>query len=290
VGVLTDTGSKGEAKVVVYATAGKSGVLVKTVSLATSGAVGVVGPVSGDMDGDGKRELVVGLRGLGFYMIDRAGKVTGPIKSLKDVQSAPVLVDLDGDGDLELLCDNNTSDMTTGKGYLEAYHADGKAVTGFPLRPKGGTMVNNASVADLDGDGKLELALVTTTLSAPYSAWVNLYGLPNAKAAAGAWATFGADARRSFCAGCVGASATPWKADGWVPDQGAPDSAAPDATAGVEAGPGQEAGAADMGAAADVGGAVEEEEDEGCAVATGSPAGCGVLLLLALLLIRRRRA
>ena len=288
VAVITDTASKGEAKVLIYATQGKAGVLTKTISLATSGVVGVVGPVSGDMDGDGTRELVVGLRGLGFFIVDRAGKVSGPIKPLKDIQAAPVLVDLDGDGDLELLCENNTSEQSTGKGYLEAYHSDGKVVAGFPLRPTGGTMVNNASVADLDGDGKLELALVTTTLSAPYSAWVNLYPLDKAKAAAGSWPSYGANARRSFCAGCASASTTKWKADGWVPDLGSPDLAgAPEAGVG-------EAGAAEAGATDAGGGDAGTsggEEDDGCTVARapGQDLPAGLLLLTVLMLVYRRR-
>ncbi len=273
VSVVTDDGSKGEAKVLVHAAAAKAGSLLSTITLASSGAAGVLGPVSGDVDGDGDRELVVGLRGLGFYVVDRSGKVVhGPIKPLKDPQTAPVLVDLDGDGDLELLCDNNSTEQGTGNGYLEAYHADGKAVAGFPLRPKGSTMVNNAAVADVDGDGKLELALVTTNLTKPFEAWVNLYELPKAKAAKGAWPMYGNDSRRSFCAGCPAASSKKWPPDLGVPDLGAPDMGAPDSGADAAAP------------------APDGSGDSGCALAGR---GAGGAWLLSLLLIggaaRRRR-
>ncbi len=87
------------------------------------------------------------------------------------------VADIDGDGDLEALCTSNlvASDDTTG--YLHALHHDGGVVSGWPLRPKGFTYLNGASIADVDGDDSLDIVAVSAYGS---SMWVYVWkaGVP----------------------------------------------------------------------------------------------------------------
>jgi len=247
-----------------------------------SDAAGLGIPTVGDLDGDGTPELVVAVRGKGIAVVgalDSPTKTVELIATLADSAASIQLVDLDGDGQLELLADNNTADTTEGKGYLEAYERDGTPVTGFPLRPPGSTMSNGASAADLDGDGALELAAVSTVNQSPPESWVSLWSVPAAKATQAQWATFAYDVRRSSCHRCAAKSTPPWFAD-----------AGADGGDGDGQVPGPEAGVADAGpeAGTDGGGS---GEGCGCGVA-GLPAGRSAAWpgLLALLLLVRRRA
>ncbi len=65
-------------------------------------------------------------------------------------ESCPQIVDLDGDGDLEVLIGSGSS--------LHAYHHDGSMVSGFPVTT-GGQAYYTAAVADIDNDGELEIAI-----------------------------------------------------------------------------------------------------------------------------------
>ncbi len=245
-----------------------------------SDAPGVSIPSLGDLDGDGKLEVVLIVRGKGIVVVNTDAKVSAPIATLADATASVQLVDLDGDGKLELLADNNTAE-SDGKGYLEAYDADGTPVAGFPLRPPGSTMGVGGVAADLDGDGVLELSTVTTDSSkSPPVSYVNLWSIPGSKARSLDWPLYAADVRRSGCQGsCAAKTGTPWKADaGLAADAGRPDAGARDRGAG-EASPGEPPAPAGS---------------DGCgcflASATPSAAPLGLLLLgLALLLRGRRR-
>ena len=287
----TGTGSgASDASLLAYTAAGKA--VAGFPSLLATGALGIGVPTAGDIDGDGKLELVANVRGKGLVVVGADGKVQGKVIATKaDSQASVQLVDLDGDGKLELLADNNSTDKP-GLGYLEAYEADGTAVVGFPLRPKGTTMNSGPSVADLDGDGRLELAVVTTTLGTSPESYANLWTLPKSKAAKGQWPTFCFDARRSGCPGCAAATTKPWKADGAILDKGvdagAPDSAGADLFAADTLTP--DAGAPD---ASGDGAEPPGENGDGCTCAVPADArpdaALPLLLLLGLALLRRRR-
>jgi hypothetical protein len=221
---VADSTTPGEARLLAFTgTDGKP--LAGFPSTLANSASGLVPPTVGDLDGDGQLEIVIAVRGEGLAVVGADGKLQGQlIKTQADTSASIQLLDLDGDGALELLADNNSTEQGTGKGYLEAYHADGSPVAGFPLRPPGSTLANGASAADLDGDGKLELAIPTTLNASPPAepeSWANLWGLAQSKRATGDWPTYGYDVRRSNCAGgCPAKSSKPWHADGGQADTG----------------------------------------------------------------------
>jgi len=81
--------------------------------------------------------------------------------------ASPTLVDLDGDGELDVV-------QPAWDGHLHAWHADGRAVAGWPVdvpEPTGDApidakqlvrdhkLISSPAVADLDGDGKPELVV-----------------------------------------------------------------------------------------------------------------------------------
>ena len=272
-------------------TAGGKAVTGFPVQLATD-ALGLGPPSAGDIDGDGKLELVVNVRGKGLYIVGAAGKLQGkPIPTKADSQASVQLIDLDDDGKLELLADNNSTDKA-GAGYLEAYEADGTAVVGFPLRPTGTTMLSSPSAADLDGDGKLELAVVSTTLGTSPESYANIWSLPTGKATQKQWATYGFNARRSGCPGCAAATTPPWKADGAVLDAGADGLGADSISADLS---GADLSGGDGPTATDASGERAEPPCDDCNGCTcrlpadpgAPPEALPLLLLLGLALLRR---
>ncbi|MEO0078564.1 MAG: VCBS repeat-containing protein, partial [candidate division WOR-3 bacterium] len=87
------------------------------------------------------------------------------------------VADLDGDHDMEIIFTSNLVTNADTAGYLHALHHNGTVVTGWPLRPKGFTYLNGASVADVDGDDSLDIIAVSA-----YSnfMWVHIWetGVP----------------------------------------------------------------------------------------------------------------
>lgn len=151
------------------------------------GASGESGPVLADLDGDGVYEIVVGtadgkvfaffgdgtpVDGWPFVLppLDDAPLTSpalqsGAVPPSPDAIVAPVAVgDLDGDGSPEVV-------VTSYFGSIQAIHADGTPVAGFPVRTLGrdpaewsGRLFNfdqgfmaAPALWDIDGDGRLEI-------------------------------------------------------------------------------------------------------------------------------------
>lgn len=127
-------------------------------------------PAFGDFDGDGKlemvvvsvfRELVGGKNIWRSYVSIRnedGSLLPGWPQVVDDLsESSPVVGDIDGDGDLDVVYGiggNEASD------FLFAWNAQGQMIRGFPI-PIAGFVRATPTLADFDGNGTLDIALAT---------------------------------------------------------------------------------------------------------------------------------
>lgn len=114
------------------------------------------GAAVGDIDNDGDQEVVAG-NWASIYAWGHDGSVLPGWPKAVGTFSSPALEDLDGDGDLEVIASST-------EGELYVWHHDGTLVKGWPYVWKGGTgqgSIRSPAVADIDGDGVLEIAAAT---------------------------------------------------------------------------------------------------------------------------------
>lgn len=122
-------------------------------------------PAIGDVDGDGRNDVVFGAWDHHVYVITRNGtNLPGWPRDTRDtVWSSPSLVDLDGDGRLEIIIGADTHAEgppinTVDGGTLWVFRYDGTNYPGFPKRE---TVVlgSTPAVGDIDGDGRPEIVI-----------------------------------------------------------------------------------------------------------------------------------
>ncbi|MBN2208129.1 MAG: VCBS repeat-containing protein [Candidatus Coatesbacteria bacterium] len=123
-------------------------------------------PALGDLDGDGRREIAVWTDLGKLWVFKDDGTVpagwpkqlaTGgfPYKAIFK-PSFPSIVDIDYDGDLEVLAPGRDGELDIV--VLYAFEADGRSVDGWPLQLDR-ILVNIPTVDDIDQDGALEMVL-----------------------------------------------------------------------------------------------------------------------------------
>ncbi|HSQ65280.1 MAG TPA: FG-GAP-like repeat-containing protein [Polyangiaceae bacterium] len=159
---------------------GKNGGIDPDIARETIGSA----PAVGDLDGDGKPEIVFSTWDGSMYVLDHTGKTlpgwpkrlplvpscpldpaapkpTGDCMDLhhavaRGAYAAPVLVDMDKDGKLDIV-------QAAFDAFIYAWHADGTAVSGWPVRvnsskaEKMDRIMSTPTATDLNGDGIPEL-------------------------------------------------------------------------------------------------------------------------------------
>ncbi len=123
----------------------------------------------GDLDGDGKQELVLGSNSFGLYVLrsngtewmdgDNNPTTQGVFKTfgLQYNYSSPALADLDGDGKPEII-------YGARDGNLYAWKANGTLVPGFPYHTSD-AITSSVAVGFLDGPADVQPELVFTSYS-----------------------------------------------------------------------------------------------------------------------------
>lgn len=155
-------------------------------------------PAVGDLDGDGKAEIVFASWPGTIYAINSKGQdlpgwpqrlplvpscplapTRGPAERCADTRhrwargtaSAPVLADLDGDGRLEIV-------LTSFDGRLWALSAGGAIRPGFPVELADRRLLSTPAVVDLTGDGAPEIVAGASAMFAVDANGATLPGWP----------------------------------------------------------------------------------------------------------------
>lgn len=117
-----------------------------------------------------------------LYAWNEAGDLKSgfPLENEDGLEGIISIADINNDGQQELIFGSNRLDEA-GYGFIHAFHTDGSgAVEGFPLRPKGWTLLNGVALGDVNGDGQLNaiaLSYTTNFGTSPDSIFLNVYDL-----------------------------------------------------------------------------------------------------------------
>jgi len=127
-------------------------------------------PVLVDFEDDGQMEIVAAsvssYHSMDMVIYNESGNLLPgwPVHIDDSSESSPVVVDLDGDRELEIL-------LGTELGYLYAWEKDGSSVPGFPILAEA-ELRSSPTVDDLDDDLSVDVAIMG------WDSWVYIWDMP----------------------------------------------------------------------------------------------------------------
>ncbi|MBM3328062.1 MAG: hypothetical protein FJY67_01130 [Calditrichaeota bacterium] len=123
-------------------------------------------PAVGDIDGDGRMDIVIGSRRSGnalggVWAFRQDGVRLGgfPVRRYETIGGPIALADLDRDGRLEIILWAQLADST--RGGIFAFNYRGEVAEGFPAITRSGHPTGSVAIADMDGDRSPEIAFGT---------------------------------------------------------------------------------------------------------------------------------
>lgn len=159
----------------------------------TQGSSKTPSPAIADMNGDGFNDVVFQSTNGGVYCYDRTGNVIPNRYGLRystltngASESSPVVADINGDGSPDILCGDETGQLTAFSGL------NGTILPGFPIQLQG-EIRGAPAVADIDRDGMTEIVVAGWDKNI----YVWDYDFPFSPNGPAPWPQFHHDARRT---------------------------------------------------------------------------------------------
>jgi len=118
-------------------------------------------PAPGDLDGDGDLEIPGGGHVWGGPSLaikhHNGSAISGWPVMCDNMECSPIMLDVNDDGERELVIADNLT-----PGSLYAYSFSGAVIADWPAVTSGAALPNSAAAGDVDKDGDIEIALVTS--------------------------------------------------------------------------------------------------------------------------------